>query len=139
MNKGIFVEGKVVGEFTIYEFRIGSPDMEAVEAYATIMGRLVDESTGDKGELNISELIMTTGAKILKQPEVWHILSAGLRKTVEDCKKIKHKKLVKLIAPILELNYDFFAEAPQIVGAIYPTKQTTSPQTAESSITKPTS
>jgi len=114
-EKGSLKEGKVFGEEIIYEFRIGSPDIEAIEAFGKLL-----QHTSENEKKKGYEVVFSNIAAMLKYPEVWHIFSAGLRKPIEECKKIRpQKKLIKILPEILEVNKHFFSETPEMLGQIH--------------------
>lgn len=114
-DKSLLKEGHVFEEFTIYEFRIGSPDIDAIEAFGTILQRLSQKAKKKKEY----STVFSNVAGVLKYAEVWIIFSAGLRMSVEKCKKIPQKKLLEIYPKILEINKHFFAETPEMVGRIH--------------------
>ena len=114
-EESLLKEGHVLDEFTIYEFRIGSPDIEAIEAFGIILQRLSTKAEKKKEY----STIFSNVAGVLKYPEVWVIFSAGLRKSVDECKKIPQKKLLEIYPKILEVNKHFFAETPEMVGRLH--------------------
>lgn len=114
-DKSLLKEGHVFEEFTIYEFRIGSPDIDAIEAFGTILQRLSQKAKKKKEY----STVFSNVAGVLKYAEVWVIFSAGLRKSVEECKKIPQKKLLEIYPRILEVNKHFFAETPEMVGRLH--------------------
>ena len=115
-DKSLLKEGHVFDEFTIYEFRIGSPDIDAIEAFGIILQRLSQKAKKKKKEYST---IFSNVAGVLKYAEVWIIFSAGLRMSVEECKKIPQKKLLEIYPRILEVNKHFFAETPEMVGRLH--------------------
>lgn len=114
-DKSLLKEGYVFDEFTIYEFRIGSPDINAIEAFGIILQRLSQKAKKTKEYSSIFSNV----AGVLKYAEVWIIFSAGLRMSIEECKKIPTKKLLEIYPKILEVNKHFFAETPEMVGRLH--------------------
>jgi len=138
-ESGMLKEAHVLDEFLIYEFRIGTPDVDAVEAFGNILQKLSEKAKDKKGY----DAVYSNVAGMLKYPEIWIIFSAGLRTSVEECKKIPDKKLLKIYPKIMEVNKHFFAETPEMIvriNAVLISEMTdlTSQPTTESNSTKKT-
>lgn len=113
-KRGLLREFVSFGEYRIYEFRIGTPDIEGVDALGAILRKAVE----DGGDKKSYEAIFGNVASLLRYPEIWHVFSAGLRMSIEDCKKIKQQILIQIFPKILEVNKYFFSETPEMLGRI---------------------
>lgn len=133
-------EGHVFGEYTVYEFRIGSPDIEATEAFRIALNKQIGKTQGMPPE----DAVFANISGLLQYPEIWIVFSAGLRKPIEDCKKIPRGDLIDLLPEIIGVNRYFFVKIPTMVTKMYeilmpektPEKPASSPETGSSSTVK---
>lgn len=116
-EKTLLEESEVVEGYEIFEWTLP----EAAKAMRA-WGQLTKKALGiEEGkEIKIEELPsgLDLVAAFMDQDEVYTILAAGLRKSIEEAKKVPAKKVMILFSAILKLNWDFFVKVPQMMGKI---------------------
>lgn len=115
-EKILLDESEIVEGYEIFEWTLPEA-AKAMRAYGNLAKKLFGEGKEIKEEDLSSSYDMLAG--FMEAEEVYTIVAAGLRKSIEEAKEVPGKKVMVLFFAILKLNWDFFVKVPLMMGNFF--------------------